>query len=63
MHCTENSKQIFPEMNFFGLVPNFYIHLSVGDLYMYSQIVYQTQYSKIGRLIVRMCELLTDTRM
>jgi hypothetical protein len=29
MHCAENSKQIFPEMKLRGLVPNFYIHVSV----------------------------------
>jgi hypothetical protein len=33
MHCTENSKQIFPEMKLRGLVPNFCIHVSVSDLY------------------------------
>jgi hypothetical protein len=33
MHCTENSKQIFPEMKLSGLVPNFCIHVSVSDLY------------------------------
>jgi hypothetical protein len=27
MHCTENSKQIFPEMKLRGFVPNFYIHV------------------------------------
>jgi hypothetical protein len=31
MQCTENSKQIFPEMKLRGLVPNFYIHVSVSD--------------------------------
>jgi hypothetical protein len=33
LHCTENFKQIFPEMKLRGLVPNFYIHVSVSDLY------------------------------
>ncbi len=33
-HCTENSKQIFPEMKLLGLVPNFCIHVSVSDLYI-----------------------------
>jgi hypothetical protein len=32
-HCAENSKQIFPEMKLCGLVPNFYINVSVSDLY------------------------------
>ncbi len=33
-HCTENSKQIFPEMKLRGLVPNSYIHVTVSDLYI-----------------------------
>jgi hypothetical protein len=33
MHCNENSEQIVPEMELRGLVPNFYIHVSVSDLY------------------------------
>ncbi len=34
MHCIENSKQIFPEMKFRGLVPNFCVHVSVSNLYI-----------------------------
>ncbi len=33
-HCTENSKQIVPEMKQGDLIPNFYIHVSVSDLYI-----------------------------
>jgi hypothetical protein len=33
-HCTENAKQIFPEIKLRGLVPNSYIHVSVSDLYI-----------------------------
>ncbi len=33
-HCTENSKQIFPEMKLRGLVTNFLIHISVSVLYI-----------------------------
>jgi hypothetical protein len=33
MHCPENSKQMFPEMKLRALVPNFYIHLPISDLY------------------------------
>jgi hypothetical protein len=33
-HCTENSKQIFPETKLRGLVPYSYIHISVSDLYI-----------------------------
>jgi hypothetical protein len=34
VHCTKNSKQIFPEMKLRGQVHNFYIHLSVNDFYI-----------------------------
>ncbi len=34
MHCTKNSKQIFQKMKLRGLVPNFYINVSVSDLYI-----------------------------
>jgi hypothetical protein len=33
-HCTENWKQIFPEMKLRGLVPNSYIHVSLSHLYI-----------------------------
>jgi hypothetical protein len=33
-HYTENSQQIFPEKELRGLNPNFYIHVSVSDLYI-----------------------------
>jgi hypothetical protein len=48
MHCTENSKQIFPEIKLHGIFPNFCIHLSVSDLYI-PTICPQTQYCKIDR--------------
>jgi hypothetical protein len=59
MHCTENLKQIFPEMKLRGLVPNFYIHVSVSDLHI-PMIGPQTQYSKIGP-IGGISTSLTDT--
>jgi hypothetical protein len=31
-HCTENSKQIFPEMKLRGLVPNFGIHVYIPTI-------------------------------
>jgi hypothetical protein len=34
MHWTEISKQIFQDMKLRGLVPNFYFHLSVSDIYI-----------------------------
>ncbi len=51
MHCAENLNQIFPEMKLRGLSPNFYIHVSVSDLYILP-IGPQTQYSVIGGPIV-----------
>jgi hypothetical protein len=51
MHCTENSKQIFPEMKLCGLVPNSYIHVSVRYLYIPTTGP-QMQCSKIGGLTV-----------
>jgi predicted small secreted protein len=35
-HCTENFKHIFREMKLRFLVPNFYIHVSVSDLYIHT---------------------------
>ncbi len=32
-HCEENPIYVFPEKKLRGLIPNFYIHLSVSDLY------------------------------
>ncbi len=60
MHCTENLKQIFPEMKLRGLVPNFYIHVSVSDLYILT-IGPQTYYNKIGGSIVGIYKSLTYT--
>ncbi len=59
-HCTENSKQILPEMKLSGLFTNSYIHVSVSDLYI-PTIGPQTQYSKIGRPIMGIYKSLTDT--
>ncbi len=42
-----------------GLVPNFYIYVSVSDLYI-PTIGPQKQYSKIGRLNVGIYKSLTD---
>jgi hypothetical protein len=60
IHFTENSKQIFPEIKLRGLVPNSYIHVSVGDLYI-PMINPQMQYSKIGEPIEGLYKSLTDT--
>jgi hypothetical protein len=32
-HCTENRTYVFPEKELHGLSPNFYIHVSVSELY------------------------------
>jgi hypothetical protein len=45
MRYTEKSKKIFPEMKLRGLVPIFYIHVSVSDLYIHT-ISPQTQTAK-----------------
>jgi hypothetical protein len=60
MYRTENSKPIFPEIKLRGLVPDFYIHVTVSDLYS-PTIGQQTQYGKIGGpTVARIYKLLTD---
>jgi hypothetical protein len=34
VHCKEDPIYVFPEMKLRGLVSNFHIHVSVGDLYI-----------------------------
>ncbi len=34
VHCKEDPIYVFPEMKLCGLVPSFYIHVSVSDLYI-----------------------------
>ncbi len=34
IHCAENPIYVFPEMKLRGLIPNFFIHVSVSDLYI-----------------------------
>jgi hypothetical protein len=34
MHCNENTIYVFPEKELRGLSPNFYIYVSVSDLYI-----------------------------
>jgi hypothetical protein len=34
-HNTKNLKQMFPEKEYPGLIPNFHIHVSVSDLLVY----------------------------
>ncbi len=46
-HCTENLKHLFPEMKLRGLIPNFYIHVSVSNLYIFPQSVLGRNRSQI----------------
>jgi hypothetical protein len=59
MHYTEKSNKIFPEIKLLGLFPNFYIHVSVSDLYI-PTISSQTQYSKRGGQTVGIYKSLTE---
>jgi hypothetical protein len=45
MHCTENLKQVFPEMKLLGLILYFYILVSVSDVNI----------PTFGRLILLLC--------
>jgi|LakMenEpi03Aug12_release.lakeMendotaPanAssembly.Ray.scaffolds.fasta_scaffold673048_1 hypothetical protein len=60
MHCTENPIYVFPEMKLSGLVPNSYIQVSVSNLYI-SESVCLFGCCKIGRLILGIYKLFTDT--
>jgi hypothetical protein len=62
MHCTENTKHVFPEIKLRRLVPNFHIHVSVSDINI-PTIVPQTQYSKTDGPIMETYKSLTGTRM
>jgi hypothetical protein len=61
-HCTENSKQIFPEMKLCGLFRNSYIHVSVTDLYnprwVRLFLLQQDRWTYRGKIY---CKSLTDT--
>jgi hypothetical protein len=59
MHCTENLKQIFPKMKLQGLVPSYYIHVSVNDIYI-PTIGPQAQYSKLGGSITGIYKSLNE---
>jgi hypothetical protein len=60
--CTVPKIRNKPEMKLSGLVPNFYIYVSVSDSYI-SMIGPQTLYSKIGAPIVGIYKSFTDTWM
>ncbi len=57
-HCKGNSIYGFPERKLRGLIPNFYIHISVSDLYIprngppiFVQPNWQTQRLGINKLL------------
>jgi hypothetical protein len=57
---TEISKQIFPEKEYWGLIPNFHIHASVSVLYI-PMIGLPLLLEEICRLILGIYKSLTDT--
>jgi hypothetical protein len=54
-----NSKQIFPEKELRGLIPNFHIHVSVSDLYCQDRSAFCCK--KICGPILGIYKALTDT--
>ncbi len=62
VHCKENAMYVFLFWELRGLNPNFYIHVSVSDLNI-PRIGPHILCSRIGRSIVGISELLTDTWM
>jgi hypothetical protein len=59
---TENSKQIFPEKEMRGNIPNFHIHVPVSDLYIPTNDL-PILLQEICGLILGIFKSLTDTRM
>jgi hypothetical protein len=57
---TENSKQIFPEKEMRGHIPNFHIHVSVSDLYIPTNDL-PILLQEICGLILGIFKSLTDT--
>ncbi len=57
-HCNENPFYVFPEKEFRSLRPNFHIHVSVCDEYIYSQDRSTFSCRRIGRPIVGIYQLL-----
>jgi hypothetical protein len=52
-HCTENQIYVFPELKLHSLDPNFYIYVSVSDLYtVFPGLVCLFGCSKLGRPIL-----------
>jgi hypothetical protein len=60
LHCKENPVYVFIFLELRGLSPNFYIHVSVSDLYI-PRISPHISCSRKGRSIVGIYKSLTDT--
>jgi hypothetical protein len=60
MHCNENPIYVFLFCELRGLSPSFHIHVSVSDLYI-PRIGPHISCSRLGRSIVGIYKLLTDT--
>jgi hypothetical protein len=60
LHCNNNHVYVFLFWELRGLVPKFYSHVSVGDLYI-PRIRPHISCSRIGRSIVGIYKWLTDT--
>jgi hypothetical protein len=60
IHCKEDSICVFPEVKLRGLVPNFYIHTSVSNLYIPKIRSTYFAAAKKGRPIVGIYKSLTD---
>jgi hypothetical protein len=56
----QNLKQIFPEKEYRGLIPNFHIHVSVSELYIPTMGL-PVLLEKICRLILRIYKSLKET--
>jgi hypothetical protein len=62
LRCKDNPMFVFPEKKLLGLIPNFYIHISVSGLYFIT-IGPPISCSQIGRPIVGLYKSLTDMYM
>jgi hypothetical protein len=62
LHCNDNPIYVFLFWELLSLSPNFHIHVSVSDLYI-PRIGPHISCSRIGKSIVEIYKLLTDTCM
>jgi hypothetical protein len=52
LHCNENHIYVFLFWELRGVSPNFHIHVSVSDLYIFPEMVHIFSCSRIGRSIM-----------